>query len=46
MMHCVEPCLQLLSGETLSTGCATTEDNARLDVAASGFWGGGLREHF
>ena len=37
---CVEPRLQPLSGETLSTRSATTEDNARLDVAASGFWGG------
>ena len=37
---CIEPCLQALSSETLSTCSATTEDHARLDVAASGFWGG------
>ena len=37
---CIEPRLQALLGETLSTRSATTEDNARLDVAASGFWGG------
>ena len=43
---CIEPHLQALSGETLSTRSAATEDNARLDVAASGFWEGGLRGHF
>ena len=37
---CIEPRLQALSGETMSTHSATTEDNARLDVAASGFWEG------
>ena len=40
---CVEPHLQPLSGETMSTCSASTEDNARLDVAASGFWGGKVR---
>ena len=37
---CAEPHLQPLLGETLSTRSATTEDNAWLDVAASGFWVG------
>ena len=37
---CVEPHLQPLSGEVLSTRSASTEDNARLDFVASGFWGG------
>ena len=43
---CIEPRLQPLSGETLSTRNATTEDNARLDVAASGFWGGRFERAF
>ena len=43
---CVEPRLQPLTGETLSTRSATTEDNARLDVAASGFWGGRFERAF
>ena len=47
-MHdvCIEPRLQALSGETLSTHSATTEDNARLDVAAIGFWGGRFERTF
>ena len=32
--------LQPLSGESLSHCFAITEDNARLDVATYGFWGG------
>ena len=32
---CVEPRLQRLSGEALSTLSAATENNARLDVAGS-----------
>ena len=43
---CIEPRLQPLSGETLSTRNATTEGNARLDVAASGFWGGRFERAF
>ena len=37
---CVEPPLQPLTGEALSGASAITEDGARLDIAANGFWGG------
>ena len=37
---CVEPHLQPLSGEVLTGASANTEDGARLDIAANGFWGG------
>ena len=36
---CKEPVLQPLSGESLRLRSATTDDNARLDVSAEGFWG-------
>ena len=36
----IEPHLQPLSGEHLRYSTANTEDQARLDVAASGIWGG------
>ena len=42
----VEPHLQPLSGESLSLRTASIEDNARLDVAASGFWGGRFEKAF
>ena len=42
----IEPHLQPLSGESLSLRTASTEDNARLDVAASGFWGGRFERAF
>ena len=35
----VEPQLQPLTGETFPLASANVEDGARLDVAASGFWG-------
>ena len=35
-----EPHLQPLSGETLQYKTANCDDNARLDIAANGFWGG------
>ena len=35
----IEPQLQELSGEALSYGSANRQDQARVDVAASGFWG-------
>ena len=35
-----EPHLQPLSGETLQYKTANRDDNARLDIAANGFWGG------
>ena len=37
---CIEPILQPITGEALSGASAITEDGARLDVAANGFWGG------
>ena len=36
---CIEPTLQPITGEALSGASAITEDGARLDVAANGFWG-------
>ena len=36
---CVEPHLQSLSGESLTHSTANTEDGARLDISAQGFWG-------
>ena len=34
----VEPCLQPLSGEVLRPRSAITDDNARSDIKADGFW--------
>ena len=42
----VEPHLQPLSGESFPHRTASTEDNARLDVAANGFWGGRFDKAF
>ena len=36
----IEPHLQPFSGETLQYKTANRDDNARLDIAANGFWGG------
>jgi len=36
---CVEPALQLLTGEQLSHATANREDSTQLDVRACGFWG-------
>ena len=35
---CIESTLQPIAGEALSGASAITEDGARLDVAANGFW--------
>ncbi len=43
---CVEPDLQALSSETMARRTANTTDNARLDIAANGFWGGRLERTF
>ena len=43
---CIEPTLQPITGEALSGTSAITEDGARLDVAASGFWGGRFERAF
>ena len=37
---CIEPSLQPITGEALAGTSVITKDGARLDVAASGFWGG------
>ena len=38
----VEPHLQPLTGEEFDGASATTDDGARLDIAADGVWGGVL----
>ena len=35
-----EPILQPLTGEILTKKTSTTDDEARLDITANGFWGG------
>ena len=42
----VEPHLQPVTGEILGGASANTEDGARLDVAADGFWGGRYERAF
>ena len=46
--HCVstEPTLQPITGEVFNHATAITEDGARLDIAANGFWGEGWSVHF
>ena len=39
---CIDPTLQPITGEALSCALAITEDGARLDITASGFWEGAL----
>ncbi len=41
-----EPVLQAVSGEHLVGRCCNREDNARLDIAARGFWGSGAQRAF
>ena len=41
-----EPHLQTLLGEGMLHGSANVEDNARLDVAVHGFWGGWFEKAF
>ena len=36
---CIEPPLQTLTGELLSHETSNSQDGARLDVSAQGFWG-------
>ena len=36
----IEPHLQPITAEMLAGASANTEDGARLDIAANGFWGG------
>ena len=42
----VEPDLQEITTETMTRRTANTEDGARLDIAANGFWGGRLERMF
>ena len=41
-----EPSLQPLSGESLSLRTCNRDDGARLDIKASGFWGGRFQSSF
>ena len=42
---CIEPELQPVTGEVLSGATANSQDGARLDIAANGFWGAHLKGH-
>ena len=42
----VEPDLQDITTETMTRRTANTEDGARLDIVANGFWGGRLERMF
>ena len=41
-----EPSLQPLSGESLSLRTCNRDDGARVDIKASGFWGGRFQSSF
>ena len=41
-----EPSLQHLNGEAFKYRSTTTDDEARLDIAANGFWGGRFERKF
>ena len=43
---CKEPTLQPLTGESLQHRSASTDDGARLDVSAEGFWGNRYQRAF
>ena len=43
---CLEPDLQPIEGEVLSGSSSNTQDGARLDIAANGFWGGRYERTF
>ena len=42
----IEPHLQPITGESMAHRTANTDDQSRLDIAASEFWGVGLKGHF
>ena len=42
----IKPTLQSLSGERFNRCTTTTDDDARLDIYARGFWGGGQEDAF
>ena len=41
-----EPTLQPITGEVFNHATTITEDGARLDIAANGFWGSRLERAF
>ena len=43
---CVEPTLQELNGESLPHATTNSDDGARLDICAHGFWGDRFRRAF
>ena len=43
---CIEPGLQPISNEVLTGATANTQDGARLDISANGFWGGSYQKTF
>ena len=43
---CIEPGLQPISNEILTGATTNTQDGARLDIAANGFWGGTYEKTF
>ncbi len=43
---CVEPTLQPLTGETMTYSTANSDDQARLDIKARGFWGAAQQSAF
>ena len=43
---CIEPILQPITGEVLTGASAITDNGARLNVAARGFWGGHFERAF
>ena len=43
---CIEPGLQPISNEILTGATTNTQDGARLNVAANGFWGGTYEKTF
>ena len=42
----IEPHLQPVTGESLSFATSNSQDGARLDIAANGFWGGWFERTF
>ena len=43
---CIEPSLQSIDGESFTGASSNTQDGARLDIAANGFWGGRFERTF
>jgi len=43
---CIEPELLPIDGEVFTGASSYTQDSARLDIAANGFWGGRFERTF